>query len=421
VRRSGAFAAVALVFGLAYALITPPFEVPDEVGHYWRASSIAYGFVSNALPMMPRGFGVIVYALWTPDRTRHMTSDRLRLARGVMLEPQVRGPVRAHSFYSPAAYVPQILAALIARMASIRPFFGFYIGRFLTLLVSVLVLSVAGVVAPGFRDHVHAVSLLPMSLFLFGSWSADAMTISAACLVSSLIVAGFDGDVRMKSIIAASFWLSLCKPSYSLLSLLALLMPLRRRRDAILLLFAVVFGSILSIWITTSTAIGLPRPDLPVDSRAQLHFIRDSPARFVEILVNDLRRNGFDYLLAMTGRFGLYDVFAPGVVSMLLLLMLAVIGLMNGPSLPLRVRITICAVTAMVFVGILAYLYITSSIAGGTTIEGTQGRYILPVFPLALCVLRIPRLRVSFPYGAILAATGLANSVCIAVLVHRYW
>lgn len=420
-RRSAAFAAIALVFGLAYALVTPPFEVPDEVGHYWRASSIAYGFVTNPRPLMPRGFGVIVYALWTPDRTRHMTTERLRLARGVMLEPQVRGPVHAHTFYSPAAYLPQILAAFIARVASIRPFFGFYLGRLLTLLMSILVASVAGVIAPTFRDHVHAVSLLPMSLFLFGSWSADAMTISAAFLVSSLIVAAFDGDVRMKSIIAASFWLSLCKPSYSLLSLLALLIPARRRRDAILLLLTIVFGSMLSASVTMSTAIALPRPDLPVDSHAQLRFIRDSPARFVQVLVNDLRRNGFDYLRAMTGRFGLYDVVAPVVVPVVLLLLLAAIGLMNGPSLRPRVRIAICALTAAILVGILAYLYITSSIAGGTTIEGTQGRYILPILPLFLCVLRIPRLRIFVPYGAILAVTGIANGFCIALLVHRYW
>jgi len=53
-RRSAAFAAVGLLFGIAYTLITPPFEVPDEVGHYWRASSIAYGYIATPRPQMPR-------------------------------------------------------------------------------------------------------------------------------------------------------------------------------------------------------------------------------------------------------------------------------------------------------------------------------------------------------------------------------
>src|SRR4051812_41685524 len=43
--RSIAFAAIALLFGAAYALRTPAFEVPDEVAHYWRATAAAYGHV----------------------------------------------------------------------------------------------------------------------------------------------------------------------------------------------------------------------------------------------------------------------------------------------------------------------------------------------------------------------------------------
>jgi len=415
------FAAVALVFGIAYALVTPPFEVPDEVGHYWRASSIAYGFVATGRTMMPHGFADLVWVLWTPDRTRHMTADRMSTARGVMLEPGKRVPLRTPSYYSPAAYVPQIAAAAAARIIGLRPFYGFYLGRLATLFASIAIIIFAGAIAPDFRDHFHAAALLPMSLFLFGSWSADAMTIAAAFLTSAVILRAFSGRVSIFAIIAASFWLALCKPSYALISLLALLIPEKLRLLVPLLLIVVIGASILSASLPMSTAVALPRPDLPVDAHAQLQFIRDDPFRFVQIIMHDLRANGVDYLESMTGRFGLYELKLPIGVTALLLIMLAAVGVMNGASLPVRVRISTFAIIGAIFSAILTYLYITSSIAGGRTIEGTQGRYILPVLPLAMACMRVPAIGVRVPHTVIIAVAAVANAIGIAVLVHRYW
>jgi uncharacterized membrane protein len=431
-RQHMSFAAVALLFGTAFALITPPFEVPDEVGHYWRASSIAYGYLGRGQPVMPRGFKIIVWALWTPERDRHVTAEKMRLARGVQLEPQVRVPFRTPAYYSPAAYLPQIGAALVARIAAARPFFGFYAGRLATLLTSIALLLLATRIAPQFRDHFHAVALLPMSLFLFGSWSADAMTIVSAFLVTALVLRAILRGTPMSrpemvSLICAAAWLSLCKPSYILIAVLALMIPRHRfgsagRRFLFLglLLLVVIAAAALSVWLTMSTAVAFPRSDIPVDAHAQLQFIADDPLRFAGILVHDLHINGTDYIKAMTGRFGLYDVSLPAGVGLVLLAMLAAVGLLNGPSQPARVRVVTLFVAAAIFIGILTYLYVTSSIAGGTTIEGTQGRYILAILPLILASMRVPRIP-GLPYAAIVVIAVAANAIAMCGLLHRYW
>ncbi len=137
--------------------------------------------------------------------------------------------------------------------------------------------------------------------------------------------------------------------------------------------------------------------------------------------MHDLRANGVDYLESMTGRFGLYELKLPIGVTALLLIMLAAVGVMNGASLPVRVRISTFAIIGAIFSAILTYLYITSSIAGGRTIEGTQGRYILPVLPLAMACMRVPAIRVRVPHTVIIAVAAVANAIGIAVLVHRYW
>ena len=139
------------------------------------------------------------------------------------------------------------------------------------------------------------------------------------------------------------------------------------------------------------------------------------------VLMDDLHANGWDYARAMTGRFGLYDVQPPSAVSTVILILLVAIGLFNGPALPLRLRLAISVIAIAIFTAILTFLYVTWSVAGGTTIEGMQGRYLLPIVPLFLTVFRIPRLRFSVPYTVIIVVATVANAVCIAVLIHRYW
>src|SRR5206468_11447803 len=89
------------------------------------------------------GFRIIVWALWTPERGRHLTAEKMRLARGVQLEHRVRVPLRTPAYYSAAAYLPQIGTALITRAVGARPFFGFYAGRLATLFASVAFILLA--------------------------------------------------------------------------------------------------------------------------------------------------------------------------------------------------------------------------------------------------------------------------------------
>jgi uncharacterized membrane protein len=413
--------------------MTPPFEVPDEVGHYWRASSIAYGTIAGPrTTIMPRGFAVFVWLLWTPERGRHLTIAQMRAARGVPLESELRVPLRTPAYYSPAAYLPQIAAALAARSLNVRPFYGFYVGRLATLIASLIVVLLACQLTPRFRDHFEAVTLLPMSLSLFGSWSADAMTIASAFLATALLLRAILADVPLewREMIALSVslaWLSLCKPSYALIAVLAFCIPAQRFGSVARLAFfsvlslVVLAGVVVSASLTYATAVAFHRPDLPVDAHAQLHFIAGHPMQFVSIIIGDLRASVSGYLESMTGRIGLYELKLPLGITLLLLATLAAIGLTNGPALPLSVRLLALLAATAILLGILTYLYVTASIAGGSTIEGTQGRYVLPLLPLLLATMRIRRIRRLVPPVAIVVVAVVANAVAIAVLVHRYW
>jgi len=421
--RTIVFAVIALVFGAAYALRTPAFEVPDEVAHYWRATAAAYGHVVVGERVgLPRGYRVIVWALTLTPEDNRVTSERLRKARGVLLQDEFRDKTPVAGLYSPATYVPQIVAAAISRAASVRPYFSFFAGRLATLVFAVIAIALICRGAPAFRAHFEAVALLPMALFLFGSWSADALTIVAAFLVSALLLRHVEcgGHAAAAPILASVAWLSLCKPPYVLIALLVLVTPASRRFKA--LVVAVMFAGTIAASLMTMTGMEMPNPHpRPIDTRAQLRFIASDPLHFVGVLAHDTRANGSDYLESMTGRLGRYELKLPRWTTALLLLMLAGVGITCGPPLPARARLLILAIASAIWLATLTYLYLTSSIAGGDVIEGTQGRYLLPLLPLLMTTLRIRAIRVPVPAIAIYAIAIVANAIGIQVLLQHYY
>jgi len=419
-RESNAFfALIALVFGAAYALKTPAFEVPDEVAHYWRATAAAYGHVVvGERVALPRGYRVIVWALnLTPDDPK-VTPERIRKAKGVMLQDEYRDATPVAGLYSPATYVPQIVAAAVARAASARPFFSFFAGRLATLVFCVVALVL--ICRGPFRAHFLAVALMPMSLFLFGSWSADALTIVAGFLTTALLLRDVECGGHAAAVLAAVAWLSLCKPPYVLLALLVLAAPAQRRFKA--LVIAVMIAGTIAASAMTMTGMEMPNPRYrPIDTRAQLRFVASDPLHFLGVLAHDTRTNGVDYLESMTGRLGRYELKLPRWATWMLWLLLLAVGVTCGPPLPARARLLIWAIAIAVWLATLTYLYLTSSIAGGDVIEGTQGRYILPMLPALLATLRIRAVRVPLPPIVIYAVTIVANAMGIQVLLQHYW
>src|SRR5689334_15757633 len=172
--------AVAAILGVAYAILTPPFNTPDETFHFWRPLIIARGQLMprhRGAPdagLIPLGAQNFVFVMWwqrTPQGK--MTRELLRVARQSPLELARLKEVRFPTWYTPVPYAPQTIAAMVMYALKLRPFFVFYLGRLLNLAAALALMALAMRAAP----ELAAVTLLPMTLTLFGSWSADAMTI----------------------------------------------------------------------------------------------------------------------------------------------------------------------------------------------------------------------------------------------------
>jgi uncharacterized membrane protein len=409
------FVAAALLIGIAYVFVTPPFEVPDEQNHFWRGLAIGNG---QLLPQRGRDATPIVKStqnfVWVLARTEpHETlGQKLRVIAALPYDGTSAGSVRFAAWYTPLPYVAQSLIAALP----LRPAIVFYGGRIANLIVAVLLIALAIRAAPQFGSVIAAAALLPMTLYELASWSADAITIALAWLFTALLLVP---PRRVWIVALAGFALALCKPAYFLLALLAFAMPFRRR-DRVAIAGATAIGTLLAVLAAGRGAYN-PRPGLPVDAAAQLRCIGADPIHFAGLATRDIITNGRFYIEEMIGRFGANEIKLSPIVITIEIILLIVIALASGTSLRSRARAAAIGIVALTIAGILLSQYLIWSVVCGDVIEGVQGRYFLEILPLFLAAIAIPRLRSLVSPWVIAAVAAVCNAAALLTLVHRYW
>ena len=409
------YVAAALLLGLTYVFVTPPFAVPDEDSHFWRALAVGRGrlLATHGLDSMPMPKSVEEFT-WVIERTApaETLAQKLKIAAALRHDDRIGRPLRFAAWYSPFPYIATGLVAALP----LRPAIVFYGGRIANLLLTVLMIALAIRAAPEYGNIIAAAALLPMSLYELSSLSADAATIAMAWLFTALLLS----PPRRTSLVAlAGFASGLCKPAYFLIVLLVFVTPLRWRQR-LSILGATAIGTLLAIAAAQRGAYN-PRRGLPVDAGAQLRCIASDPIHFARVMLHDVVTNGRFYIEEMIGRFGANELkLSPVVITLEILLLLAV-ALTCGAALRTRVRVTALAIVAMTVAGILLSQYLIWSVVCGDALEGVQGRYFLEILPLFLAALALPRIRLRTNPWIVIGVAAVCNAMALLTLVHRYW
>ena len=411
--------AVAAVLGVAYAILTPPFDVPDETFHFWRPLVIAHGQLmpqrrgapdAGTIPLGAQNFVFVMWWQRTPQG--RMTRELLRVAAQSPPEMERPKEVRFPTQYTPVPYAPQTIAAAAMYMLKLRPFVVFYLGRLLNLAAALALMAMAMRAAPELAAAIAAVALLPMTLTLFASWSPDAMTIALATLLTALLLAGR----APRAAIAVALALSLCKPAYFLIALLALPASFRRSMK-IAVVAATAIGTALAMAYLKIGAYSQRMFD-PINAGAQMQCFLGDPMRFVRALGLALAANGRMYVEQIVGRGGADSlVNVPAFVVIIELALLVIVAL----GAAARWRALTAAIVVVTIAGIFFSQYLVWSIACGEMIEGVQGRYFVPLLTLALTLPALPRLERRIPVAAVLAVAVVCNAIVLIGIARQFW
>lgn len=416
--RLGAARVYAILAGISLLMlvvIVPPFQVPDEPQHFFRA----YQLSTFELWTRRQGErnGTDLPASLPALVERFMGTNALHAVRYITPQPLVGtlaeltrplNPERTAfvvfdtGAYAPPAYLPQALGVAAGRMLNVGPLGLFFLARLANALAAwALICTALHVFGVGARFAL-VVALLPMSQFLMASCSPDALTIASA-FVFTAVVTRFLTDrrwTRFRGLAAFVSGAVMCSIKFVLAPLLfcglaALFSPGAWRdrgvRHAAMwqLASALLAVALVGMWLWSVGDFSGSQPQADVDATAQAVYVVRHPLDFLGIV---LRSIGFkrDFLWdSLVGKFGWLNVPLPGWAYWIagLAFALGIYGESEksrfpGTAIAWFALLVTCSVMLTYFT-----LYVMWTIVAGQIVEGVQGRYLIPLLPAVGCSL----------------------------------
>lgn len=411
-------------------VFSPPFRGPDELIHFYRAYSISEGNLLCQVKTPPGGTSdeSPLEAKWVGNEIPHpiqVTADRTvtsiekpPIPEGVIASafriPATSSPRALVSYsmwssiatYSPVAYLPQSLGVLLGRVFSLSPILLMYLARVFNLLAFAALVYFAIKVTPIQKWTMALIAVMPLSINLAASVSADGPAIGLSFLFTGYVLRlAFDeavervGRRELGLLLLLAVLLALSKPPYFLLVFLVLIIPARKMGGA--KRYAVAFGLLAATalvvaggWNLAVRSAYVPRLD-SVEPGSQIEFIAKNPARYAWIVLRTGWTHKAFYAKSIVGGIGFLEVNLPSAFLASYPLAVAGFALFDTdrtrPSLG-RKGVSL-GVFLLVAIVTLTTFYVTWTPVGNRIIEGFQARYLLPALPLLVLPLSNTKLR----------------------------
>jgi hypothetical protein len=436
------------LFGLFFALATPPHDAPDEARHHARAWLISTGRleVVGRAPGHAASVPRSIVRLHPPGR--HYSDEQLRSGRlpsntlrtlphaWSELPAKLRGslgrwdlqPVLYTSAYPPAVYVPYLPALWLARALDLSAAASLLLARLFGLAAWLAGIAAVLRVAPAQRWLLCAAALLPISVFQAAALSGDALTQIAIfwwlaeCLRAAARGAGL-GPRGVLRLLAPAFALGLVKPGYAPLALAALALPLPARPRVLLGAAALAAAALPTLaWASVAAAADVPPLFPGADLAGQLRHALAHPLDFLAAAAGAVAALWPAWLEGLVGNLGHFDVEIPVPATALGLAAVTASATLERTPLRPAARLWLLAAFAATVLAVLAMAYLGWTPVGSQVIQGVQGRYFLPILPFALAVLpAVPVFLRRSLAGAVVASLVVVLGVSALAMVRTYY
>jgi uncharacterized membrane protein len=439
---AGVFLSLAWILGLLFAIVTPPFQVPDEFQHFYRSYQVsegrptAYrqnGQVGGELPASLKTFS---QKIWGPkfDPTEKITPAKIWDARNIPLDPQNQQffMFGNESLHAPTNNLPQAIAIALTREFDLGPFWMFYSARFFNLFCWSLLVYASIRLIPICRWTLVLLALTPMSLAMAASLSADA-TVNGICFLFVAVAlksAMNDSPMRTGELLAfyiCGALVALAKSAYLPLALLFLLVPRQRFSTSakywlafvifLVLCIATLVGWSFCTYGTQSYSVAGVVP------RDQLTYMLHHPGRMIHMEIGMLL--ALPFITSIIGQLGwhLIRLWPPlTLIYFGVIFWSTQLGGVVTRKLSAWQRLILAVAAAGCWLMICTLIYLTFTTVGGRSINGLQGRYAIPLTAPFFLIFYTARRRSPGQGGAFITAFISAFSIyALAILVRSFY
>jgi len=171
------FLITALLFGLIYLFLIPPFQFPDEGHHYYRAYHISDGNFFGEKTLDSRFGGMIPKSMVKFENDfRFLRYNYNQKSNYKSIIDHNQSPLEKNkrifadfpnvAYYAPFPYFPQSIGIGFGKMINAPPLTLLYLSRMVAFLCWLLIVWWGLRIVPFHKWTFVAVALLPASLFL---------------------------------------------------------------------------------------------------------------------------------------------------------------------------------------------------------------------------------------------------------------
>jgi uncharacterized membrane protein len=452
------FLPFAIVFGLSMVFLTPPFQSPDEPAHFFRAyqvSDLTFAPVvkNNATGgYLPKSL-LITLDILNPGKLDYRSEDYAQKFREARLLPLNRTEKDLLFFpnmalYNPVLYIPQATGIAVGKLFNLSPLYMLYLARLFNLLFWILLIYQAIKWVPFNKWLVAALALTPMAIFLAGSANADT-TVMAYLFVflAYVLKVAFGSHVafdwkNLLILTLLSMLVALSKNIYVVVSALVLIIPVSRasgKKDYLLKLSVfftfTLLTSVLSYLFIQSVLGqietielyygGEPFPLINPDKQIA-HILSDIPG-FISMVFYSFSDSLQVTIMSYIGILGWLNIIFPGyyyIFALLALLFFALFSDQKKISIGWKRKVFLIGILTAILLAFSFTMYCSWNNPGDSRITNLQGRYFIPVAPLAWLVFQNKKFQVPGKFFPIILSTFALISMVLSVrllLLHFYF
>lgn len=452
------FPVAALFWGLVMLFLVPPYQVPDEPAHFYRAYQVAqFDFMPKVknnrlggeLPASLQNFYHEIMV--TPgNEDDKLTIGMLEAASKIKLNP---GETKFYTFpntalYSPVPYIPQALGITIGRVLQLSPLAVFYLARLFNFIAWLLIVFMAVKIMPLKKWLFLILVLTPMSVHIAGSVSADALLNAVSFLFIALIFK-IAYNEKTKLTIRNVFLLTLLaviiafsKNIYFLLVGLFFIIPCHKSgtkqqhlKNAILLFGATILAFVVSSLIVSHLMNHIDpienfyhAADAPaINPGEQIHHILSDIPGFLIIAIKSFVVNRKMLFGSFIGKLGWLEVDFNNFFYLfyyLVILFMAVFSRQKRNLIKFSNKTIFLLIITSILLAFSFTMYCSWCEPGSSLITNLQGRYFIPVaflVPLLLANNKfIIRKQTVFPAVTIMFIV-ISFGLTVFELAERYW
>lgn len=401
------------LLGLVFTFLVPPFQKPDEHGHFRRAFYLSRGYIylfndGKKLPLDRQ-----LYELMTdkslsplpyhPERKIDPPSFTGPVFAGTRAFAPVYQTEKMLFIWGPLAYVPQAMGLLLARLLHLNAYLTFYAGRAAIFAFSYcMAIWLYRRTGKPYRYILLFVLSLPMTLHQLTAYSYDAVHCLLGFLVFSLFASMVSAKkVRYRQLIlfgTAMVAFMISKLSYEPLLMLILVIPrdrIARNWLTYLKIITLWIAGVVSVYflLTLPTYISAATYIHPagINPGAQLRSILNNPFSYSQILASSSLNLLKFHVQGLIGILGWLDysldLWMYGVYGIAAVWLLYRLKIPPSDQLGLTRTVMLAALLLLNYVFIMTVFYLNWKTVGARQIDGTQGRYFIVFVPPMLYLL----------------------------------